>query len=252
VNVLIIRRAVLVLAVAVGAAVLYANIHVPARPPSVPTASAVPIQTAHFLDAQDGVVLTRRGLLITHDGGQQWQPSLKLDWQALNTIRFVDPQNIVVLSGPRGGLVLQATADGGAHWTSSPIATVPTMGQEGQDEVTFFLDAHEGWQQDTPFSGRGSYRRPTAIVIYHSTDSGANWTEIARIDTEHLSSQGLRLDLTPAPNIVFTDPKRGFMNVRSQDGANRLYVSQDGGRTFPEPTPCCRHRPCSAPEESWC
>jgi photosystem II stability/assembly factor-like uncharacterized protein len=69
-------------------------------------------------------------------------------------------------------------------------------------------------------------------VIYHSTDSGANWTEIARIDTEHLSSQGLRLDLTPAPNIVFTDPKRGFMNVRSQDGVNRLYVSQDGGRTW--------------------
>lgn len=186
-NGLIKSRAVLAVAVAVGAVVLYANTHVPSRPPSVPTAAAAPIQAAHFLDVQNGVVLTRRGLLITHDRGQHWQLSLKLDWQGVNSIRFVDPQNIVVLSGPRGRLFLRATADGGAHWTSSPIATVPTV---GQDEVTFFLDAHEGWQQDTTYSGYGSNRSATAIVMYHSTNSGANWTEIARVDTEHPSSQG--------------------------------------------------------------
>jgi photosystem II stability/assembly factor-like uncharacterized protein len=73
----------------------------------------------------------------------------------------------------------------------------------------------------------------SAVAIYHTTDSGANWTAIARVDEAHPTGQGLRLDLlTGGPSLVFTDGKHGFMNAASQDGVIGLYLSQDGGRTW--------------------
>jgi photosystem II stability/assembly factor-like uncharacterized protein len=263
------------LAIALAAVFLAARLYAPitVKPPTVtpPPAggNAPPVGTVEFITPQHGLVITNGSVLVTHDGGQHWQVSLTFDFLAAG-VRFVDPQQIVALTGePRmseligGTLVLHATTDGGAHWVAKPIAaaTVTGMGDwTFLSEWTYFINAREGWQHDEFYldmcdvapPGEHSGHDATnvepspcttthpflkAIVIYRTTDSGAHWTEVARVDASHPTSRGLQFDPGIgsggfANDLVFIDSKHGYVTVRGSDGTRRLYVSQDGGSNW--------------------
>ena len=200
------------------------------NPPTAPSA-ATPIETAQFLNPQEGVVVTQRGLLITRDGGQTWQLTLKLDWHSYQDIRFVDPEHIIVVSSsdvrPPGepvSLFLYTTADGGAHWHTSSIAPITV----GTARSPFFLNDHEGWE--LAFSGDNP-ANPTMAALYHTTDGGAHWTQLHTVDASQPSSGGLQLASAP-DDLFFTDSAHGFMGTASHDNVGRLFVTRDGGRTW--------------------
>jgi photosystem II stability/assembly factor-like uncharacterized protein len=253
------------------AARLYAPIMVKPPPtvqPSPPAGGRAPaVGTVDFITPQDGLVITQGSLLVTHDGGQHWQMSPAFG-PSFTFVKFVDPRQIVLLTGePRmsdlikGTLVLHATTDGGAHWVSYPIAAARVTGMGDWtflSEWTYFINAREGWQQDSFYLDVCEVASPAhnghdadqvepspcttthpalkALVIYRTTDSGAHWTEVARVDTNHPTSHGLQLirEISQGfeTGLVFIDSEHGYMALPETDGTRRLYVSQDGGSNW--------------------
>jgi photosystem II stability/assembly factor-like uncharacterized protein len=187
-----------------------------AQPPEVGNATVPVGRLMRFVTAQDGWVVTKRGVFATHDGGQHWQFQLKLDWQAFFTLRALDSQHAIIWSNE----LLYATADGGDHWRASRIAP----GTSGQ---TFFLNAREGWRE----TDSGDPKAPGDVAVYHTTDAGAHWTELWRAGTTQSLSRSPALAVSPL-GLLFTDSRHGFMGTYSYDSVGRLYVTRDGGRTW--------------------
>lgn len=193
--------------------------------------AAVPIETAQFLNPQVGVVVTQRGLLITRNGGQTWQLTLRLDWHSWHDIRFIDSQHIIVVSSSTVPppaepvpLLLYTTADGGNHWKASSIAPITA----GKSRSPFFINDREGW--DLVYSGDDP-SHPTMAALYRTTDGGAHWTLLHRVDASQPSSGGLQLASAPE-DLFFTDSAHGFMGTASHDNVARLFVTQDGGLSW--------------------
>jgi photosystem II stability/assembly factor-like uncharacterized protein len=208
--------AMVLLAAAVAVALLSGQFFTPVPiqtplPLPEPGNAVLPIETAHFLNGQEGAVVTQRGLLLTTDGGQHWRLILKLDWTSINNVQLLGGDQIVVLSTSKAGdQIVRATSDGGAHWRTNHLAS-HAYG------AVFFLSASEGWQE----ADSGDPRSPGGITVYHTRDAGAHWT------------QSWHTDSGPAPNgLLFTDPAHGFMGAFSYDGVTRLYVTKDGGKTW--------------------
>jgi photosystem II stability/assembly factor-like uncharacterized protein len=229
-----------VILVAVGVAILlqHARRQSIVQPVNSSGAMTVPISTASFLNAKDGVVITKRGLLITHDGGKNWQVQthLQVDWQGTNDVRFIDPDHIVIVNSSGGvAQLLHSTADGGAHWQTNPIA--PPARPEGHATV-FFLNAREGWQESDSGFTAGKLgpagtnpKAPSDVALYHTTDAGAHWTELWRGGATPSSIPGPTLAGFPNA-LLFTDSMHGFMGTVTYDNVARLYVTRDGGQTW--------------------
>lgn len=229
-----------VILVAVGVAVLlqYARRQSIVQPVTPTSATTVPISTATFLNAKDGVVITERGLLITHDGGQNWrlQTDLQLDWRGINDVRFIDPDHIVIVSSSNGvAQFLHSTADGGGHWHTNRISLIGPLEQPG---ALFFLNAREGWQETSSglpagklVPGGPNPKRPDAVALYHTTDAGAHWAQLWRAGATQSSIPGPTLAGFPNA-LLFTDSMHGFMGTATYDNVARLYVTRDGGQTW--------------------
>jgi photosystem II stability/assembly factor-like uncharacterized protein len=216
---------------AAGAFLLFHRSATPAESPPITPSSAVPIETAQFLNSQDGLVVTQRGLLMTRDGGQTWQLILKLDWHNNHDIRFIDSNHIIVVSNSTTQppaqpipLVLYATADGGGHWQTSSVAPITS----GTSRGAFFINDHEGWQL---VSSGEDPANPTMAALYHTVDGGAHWVQLNKVDATHPSSGGMQLSSAPE-DLFFTDAMHGFMGTASGDNIARLFVTQDGGATW--------------------
>jgi photosystem II stability/assembly factor-like uncharacterized protein len=210
--------AVVLLAAAVAVALLAGQLFAPVPiqtplPLPEPGNAILPIETAHFLNAQEGAVITQRGLLLTTDGGGHWRLILKLDWTSTNTFQLVGIDQIIVTSRSRAGgaQVISATEDGGAHWKTNRMPDLAAYN-------VFFLNAREGWYE----LDSGDPKSPGPVTVYHTPDAGAHWTQTWRFDN------------TPAaPNgMFFTDSTHGFMGAFSYNGTTRLYVTADGGKTW--------------------
>jgi photosystem II stability/assembly factor-like uncharacterized protein len=268
------------LAVALATVFLAARLYAPitVKPPTVTPppggGNSQAVGWVKFITPQDGMVITQGSLLVTHDAGRHWQLSLAQgpDANGFTFVRFVDPQQIVVLTGEpmmsetlKGTLILHVTTDGGAHWVSNPIAAATVSGIGDWTyvgEETYFINAREGWQlgrfyldvcdvaPPAEHSGHDAtdvqpspcpttHGALKATVIYRTADSGAHWAEVARVDTSHPTSHGLKLDAGTgsgsfafATNLVFVDSEHGYVTVREADSTGRLYVSQDGGTNW--------------------
>ena len=229
-----------VILVAIGVAILlqHARPHSIVQPVNSSGAMTVPISTATFLNAKDGVVITERGLLITHDGGQNWQlqTDLQLDWRGINDVRFIDPDHIVIVRRSNGvAQFLHSTADGGAHWQTNRISLIGPPEKPG---ALFFLNAREGWQESDSglpagklVPGGPNPKGPNAVALYHTTDAGSHWAQLWRVAATQSSSPGPAFAGFPN-SLLFTDSMHGFMGTVSYDNVGRLYVTRDGGRTW--------------------
>lgn len=176
--------------------------------------ASVPIRSAYFLNGREAVVVAQRGLLLTKDGGQHWSLTLKLDWKTVDYFKFVDSNQIVVLSGSQTGKqLISTTTDGGVHWQTKPSGLV----SDYTYRTMFFLDTSEGWAMETASPSR----EPGPITVHHTRDGGVHWTRMWYIASASVAN-----------GLLFTDSMHGFMGSYNYDGVARLYVTSDGGATW--------------------
>jgi photosystem II stability/assembly factor-like uncharacterized protein len=219
------------IAAAIATALILSQVFAPVpvhNPPPQPGSATIPIASApQFITPDDGLVLTGKGLLLTRNGGKSWQLVLPVDWSHFSDVRFLDTNHIVVLTGELYPDTLHATADGGATWRTTRIASIP----EGQGSI-FFLDDHEGWQVFGGIAGSKLKGPANLVVIYHTVDSGAHWTQLIPVQLTNSSDHGVVLGEAPFGNLLFSDSTHGFMSAGTVSGVARLYVSNDAGRNW--------------------
>jgi photosystem II stability/assembly factor-like uncharacterized protein len=58
----------------------------------------------------------------------------------------------------------------------------------------------------------------TPRVLFHTTDGGLNWNDVAHLDTAY--------------DVGFRDPSTGWLARRPQNGSPALMVTRDGGLTW--------------------
>ena len=223
--------AALVALLLIGAAGLY--VWRVAVPPSVPVQSPppaaqpgtalVPVWRTQFVTAEDGWAFTKSDMWGTHDGGRTWQHDFAVDYLGIDYFRVFDSKHVIVIT--RSGN-LYVSEDGGVHWHHQRVT--PRSGTQGG--TYWFINPHEGWLQEFEFDP--SYLGATSVLISHTTDAGAHWTEVARLDRDHASSRGLTMDPAPTGGLVFVDARDGLIGASIRDGALWLYVTRDGGSSW--------------------
>jgi photosystem II stability/assembly factor-like uncharacterized protein len=216
------------------------------------------LYAVHFVDASSGWAIGDAGTIIhTIDGGQKWerqQSETSADLRALDfvdpfhgwvvgknsTIRATDdggitwrtqtpPPDFTFLVGeavifwdqqhgwvapwggsPAGGML--TTTDGGKTWTQQLTNEIYYL--TGVD----FITADEGWVASYVYGAEvcpGSYQ----VHIFHTSDSGATWTEIST-----------RCGFSGMLDIV--DASHSWLIIYDETGASQITSSSDGGRTF--------------------
>jgi len=122
----------------------------------------------------------------------------------------------------RLGFDLYATADGGATWRQVRLPPGQSFGNGAR-----FIDASSGWYLDLRFYS-GQTAQPTAM--WWTSDGGASWTELWRVDAGHPESAGVPLE-GGKWLLGFRDASTGWMEVR-RDTGNVLLATFDGGRRW--------------------
>ncbi|MGH7654249.1 MAG: hypothetical protein ACREN6_06250, partial [Gemmatimonadaceae bacterium] len=168
-----------------------------------------------------------RGVFKTTDGGKTWKKVLFVDDNTGATDLIIDPMNPQVLyaatyqrqrsawgfngGGPGSGIY--KTIDGGANWTKLTNG-LPT-GDKGRIGIDLF-----------PSDARVVYATieasPAEAGVYRTIDGGAKWEKLSPLDTRPMYYSQIRLDPKDRNRVYMLGSNRGF------------YVSDDGGRTFPE------------------
>ena len=163
----------------------------------------------------------------TLDGGNSWQRMLTVGSDhPLSWMHFFDARRGLVLAGTRGSQweasVLYVTADGGAHWAQRRLPIERGLLDRPVLQWVAFADLDYGWY----LGGIGN----ESAVLYRTTDGGAAWTEVARVDELRTSSHGLQLHGRKA-GISFADRKEGWIGYQGA-GPPSVYHTVDGGETW--------------------
>jgi photosystem II stability/assembly factor-like uncharacterized protein len=138
-------------------------------------------------------------ILYTTDGGSKWTSQVSDSDRSLNTVFAVNDQNCFV-AGDNGDQFL--TTDGGQSWISK------STGFHDPVNLRFagFTDDLHGWAADD-----GSQ-------IVHTGDGGITWTVYGTIPW--------------GPDILFTDPYKGWSIQHHNDFCSELLITNDGGITW--------------------
>jgi photosystem II stability/assembly factor-like uncharacterized protein len=209
------------------------------------------LEKIDMVDAQSGWAifndyrLPTMGVLATTDGGTRWRDVTP----PRSTGQRVAGLNVTVLSSIVAWVVrvlandatfhytseILRTADGGRTWRSAavpPPAGLPDIG--GVSSISF-INPREGWLLASLGAAAGSEE----VAIYHSTDRGEKWIEVAR-SAPYSASSGLPFG-GDKDAITFLNPTTGWITglILTPDEL-MLYATHDGGRTWqrqPMPLP---------------
>lgn len=169
----------------------------------------------------------------TSDGGRTWR-QMTLPSSGTADGKF----GVQVVDGMHGmlqlGHGLYATSDGGRGWRAVPLPPGEHFGPGAH-----FLSASVGWYLDLEVDP-GRTQQPTAM--WWTSDGGASWSELWRVDARHLESRGVPLDGSKYV-LGFRDATTGWMGV-SQAGFSRLLVTADGGHSW-SPVSLPLHEPAA-------
>jgi photosystem II stability/assembly factor-like uncharacterized protein len=204
----------------------------PGRPASRPTTASVPppvtarllrLQVASPTVAWVCLLALRSGaglVYATLDGGRTWR-SLKYSWETANP-KF-GAQVIDVAHGTlQLGDGLYATSDGGRAWHRVPLPPGERFGLGAH-----FLTPSVGWYLDLAVY-QDLAQQPTAM--WWTSDQGASWSELWRVDSQHPESGGVPLNGIKYV-LGFRDASTGWLGVR-QSTSSRLPVTGDGGHVW--------------------
>ncbi len=164
------------------------------------------------LSPEKAVVVGYAGkILLTTDGGKQWQVKASGTDLALYNVKFADAQNGWICG--QDGLILHTT-DGGETWKKQESGIkLPIFAMA-------FLDQNRGWAV-----------AQQAVYLY-TADGGATWEE-RRVEAsvEGVSEEStLALTDPTLYDIYFLDEKTGWMVGEF----GKIYHSTDGGTTWKE------------------
>ena len=168
-----------------------------------------------------------RGVFKTTDGGKTWKKVLFVDDNTGATDLVIDPMNPQILyaatyqrqrsawgfdgGGPGSGIY--KTIDGGANWTK--LTNGLPAGDKGRIGIDLF-----------PSDSRVVYATieasPNEGGVYRTVDGGAKWEKLSALNTRPMYYSQIRLDPKDRNRVYMLGSNRGF------------YVSDDGGKTFPE------------------
>jgi photosystem II stability/assembly factor-like uncharacterized protein len=193
---------------------------------------ALPLVTSPSLlyidmkDAQLGWGWTDQYVLHTLDGGQTWEnvtPEGGFYSGSSLSGAFLDATHGWVLLPASDYLsgTLYRTQDTGHTWQA---AAVPFAGASFD-----FVNVTIGWAM----VGTGAAAGSSAVDIYQTIDSGANWTRLYSLDpTQGDSAAGLPF-AGSKNGIGFASTTRGWVGgAMPMDGYVWLFVTQDGGLTW--------------------
>lgn len=163
----------------------------------------------------------------TRDGGGSWERMLSVGAdQPLAWMQFFDARRGLVLAGTRGNQlvasVLYSTSDGGAHWRQRRLPIERGLLDRPVRQWLAFSDPDYGWY----LAGIGS----ESAALYRTTDGGATWTEVARVDELQPASHGLQLHGRKA-GISFVNRNEGWIGSQGP-GPPGVYHTVDGGQTW--------------------
>jgi photosystem II stability/assembly factor-like uncharacterized protein len=164
------------------------------------------------LSAEKAIVVGYAGkILLTNDGGKQWQTKASGTDVALYNVKFSDAQNGWICG--QDGLILHTT-DGGETWQKQESGIkLPIF-------ALSFVDQNNGWA----VAQQATYLR--------TTNGGASWEE-RRIEAsvEGVSEEATLALVDPTLyDIYFLDEKTGWMVGEF----GKIYHSTDGGATWKE------------------
>jgi len=182
------------------------------------------LTTIRMVDSVHGWAMNEQAILKTSDGGVHWQcvqpAGLKTLGRAVG--RFADMQHAWVIPQQQStnAITVLRTSDGGAHWLSS---TINGEGIEVLEPPHFFGD--QGWLEIVTNGGPGAGSE--SVAIYHTTDAGAHWSQIATTEgNSGLVRGGIK------SGISFKDALNGWATGVDASNAIWLYVTHDGGRSW--------------------
>jgi len=174
------------------------------------------------------------GLFKSEPNGSGWQQMLGWDGWPLWQKHF-DSKNALVAAefeeGYRLHLRLLSTADGGLHWRAADLPVGPFSGWSAQS--IDFADRNNGWLM----IGLGSFgdvacgQAKEAVAIYRTRDGGATWSEIVRVDQQHPSSHGLKLEAGKV-GLSFRTTDSGYITTSDPTEGDIVYFTKDGGDSW--------------------
>ena len=199
-----------------------------------------PIKALRMINHAKGWALTDQNILLTTDGGQIWK-DVTPSGSAYGKYAYGDFMNdkyawIVSTAQQLGnGVNVLRTSDGGRHWQSSTISVSAVMPLD----PPHFLTIREGFLE---LNIGGGAAGSEGIGIFHTTNGGQTWTEVAASNNQSNSS----FPLTGRKNgISFKDMQSGWATGEDASANPWLYMTHDGGHTwnkqsippvFPNPT----------------
>lgn len=197
-------------------------------PTPVAVVTAPPAQSdLEMVDAQTGWGITDQSVYRTTNGWKSWTDVTPRFANSLPVSGgqgfFLDVNQAWILystSDPNSGQ-LYHTTDGGQNWMFNGIPFPAARLQ--------FLDAKNGWALVDRGAGAGS----EAVDVYRTHDSGANWTQVFRMDPQNPNTPGALPFSGIKSGLTFADSERGWVTGNiPMENYPYLFATLDGGKTW--------------------
>src|SRR5579864_3290900 len=181
-------------------------------------------QTVYLLSSGPG---EKSRIYKTIDGGRHWTLQYKNPGPQgfFDAIAFWDAKHGIVLGDPVDGrFAVLTTGDGGEHWRQQPGPAASN--QEGafaaSNSCLLTIGKRDAW-----FTTGG----PSGARVFHSKDSGRNWTVVSTPIRNDSASAGIfSLAFAGEHGIAV-----GGDYTKPADATHNVAVTSDGGRTWTEP-----------------
>jgi len=173
------------------------------------------------------------GLFRSSDGGKTWSQVVGWDgwprWQK----HFSTANALIAAEFEEAGYRLHArllsTSDAGEHWQARDLPT----NDDSAIRSIYFVNPNDGWLMLSlgPNGSFGCDRVKESVAILRTTDGGANWSEIVRVDSQHPDAGGISID-GAKNSLSFASPTHGYLTTSWLEQGNVAYSTEDGGDSW--------------------
>ena len=191
-----------------------------------------PFVAIRMIDNHHGWAMTKTTVYTTADGGSHWSNISPISGTITQYSRgaFRDAQQawIATPQNSSDNILVWRTTDGGQHWASTTITT----DYNAFVDMPHFISNTEGWLAGSAGGAAGSAH----IAVFHTTDSGAHWTQVSPNSDPNghdAIARTYAISVKDQHNIWET----GAPGAGVEDQATPVIgVSNDGGHTWHQQT----------------